>query len=595
MLRVGIGAAVIIVAGLSASAIYSALKARQLVDQARSIISEITSTPKHVLSANGRASTAQMIAKADSDVIEAQHTLDVSPGVWAMWALPYLHSQRQAAVNLLANVHTTAETGKQLLATVNQLAAASHGTTVAIPQLQQLHNEVAAARTRLYPLTQVPSGLLPQFPFLNHAVNAFNRQELHLTSLLSDGDQLTRYALTFLGANGPRTYFLAAENNAEMRDQGAVLSYALINAHNGTFDVGSDSSVGNIRLTSPAPVTMSPGMQAVFGSWNPTQTWQSTNATADYPWSGADMQAMYQQATGQHVDGVLALDVPGLAQLLKLVGPVSVPGISQPVTSANVSAILLHDLYVGAPVQSQAERRDLISTVARATVDKMKTEHVDIAAFANALAKDVAGRHLLAWDDSPTNEATITKFGGSGAVNTVDANRAFHVAVEDGSANKLDYYVRVSVSEQVLVMPDGSADVTTSVTSRNTAPAGQAPSYQLGPDNVNTSVPGQYIGLVFLWGPHGSTQYGSVGESGLRLSQTVENLLPQQSATQQFLTVIPHAVQQGRLTLAFIPQPRLTPDPLTVSVQAPGWNVGGSTDLTTTLTKNRIYSWTLSR
>ena len=48
----------------------------------------------------------------------------------------------------------------------------------------------------------------------------------------------------------------------------------------------------------------------------PTQTWQSVNTTADFPFSGTAMQAMYAQAGGGHVDGVVALDVNTLASLL---------------------------------------------------------------------------------------------------------------------------------------------------------------------------------------------------------------------------------------------------------------------------------------
>ena len=48
---------------------------------------------------------------------------------------------------------------------------------------------------------------------------------------------------------------------------------------------------------------------------------------------------MYGEAAVQHVDGVLALDVPAVASLLELTGPVSVAGISEPVTAANVSDI----------------------------------------------------------------------------------------------------------------------------------------------------------------------------------------------------------------------------------------------------------------
>src|SRR5579884_3713734 len=105
----------------------------------------------------------------------------------------------------------------------------------------------------------------------------------------------------------------------------------------------------------------------------------------------------------------------------------------------------------------------------------MKHEHVDTAAFVDALANDVAGRHLLAWDDVPANQATIRRFGGSGAVDTTDPSRTFHVAVEDGSANKMDYYTRITEDEQVTVTASGDAVVTTKVTTANLAPAGQPP------------------------------------------------------------------------------------------------------------------------
>ena len=551
---------VLVALGLAASAVYSVLKAKDSLDQARQIVSEVTSNPDHLLSPKNRAATMRLINQADADVAQAQHTLNDSPGVWAMWALPYLHTQRQVVLNLLADVRTTAQTGQTLLASVDRLAATSHGTTIALPELRQLHAQVAVAHKTLAPLSHQSGGLFPLLPPIGHALAAFDRQEAHLTSLLSDGTQLTNYAMTFLGANGPRTYFLAAENNAEMRDQGAVLSYSLVSTNNGTFRVGSASSVGNLTLSSPAPVPMSAGLQAVFGAWNPTQIWQSTNATAEFPWTGEDLSAMYTQSTGQHVDGVMALDVPGLEQLLQLVGPVNVPGIDGPITASNVAPILLHDLYVGLPPQSsQVERQDLLSSVAKAVFDKMQQGHVDVAAFANALAHDAAGRHLLAWDSVAANEATIRKFGGSGAIDTQDPTRTFHVAVENGGASKMDYYIKVSVSEQVTLTSSGDAEVQTSITTTNSAPAGQAPSYQLGPDYVNTTVPGEYNGRIFLWAPRGAIQYGSVPESGLSLLQSSEDVLPQQAQTVEFFTIIPNAVQNGQLHLVFVPQPRLVP------------------------------------
>ena len=166
-----------------------------------------------------------------------------------------------------------------------------------------------------------------------------------------------------------------------------------------------------------------PGCKQVFGGYQPTLIWQSADATAGFPWTGGDLQAMYAQATGQHVNGVLALDVPAVASLLELTGPVTVPGIARPVTAANVSAILLNQLYNGIPVNT--ERHDELTAVARAVVDQLSKEKVDLATLANTLSQDVAGRHLLVWDEVPSYQATLVKFGGAGAIDGTTTHGRF--------------------------------------------------------------------------------------------------------------------------------------------------------------------------
>jgi hypothetical protein len=89
----------------------------------------------------------------------------------------------------------------------------------------------------------------------------------------------------------------------------------------------------------------------------------------------------------------------------------------------------------------------------------------------------------------------------------------------------------------------------------------------LGPDPYGTTAhPGDYLGWVLLWGPSGSIQPLGVAESGLIVSQATVLVPAGQTASTHFVTVIPHAVSQGTLTLRFVPQPRLTPEMLSVTV-----------------------------
>jgi hypothetical protein len=272
---------------------------------------------------------------------------------------------------------------------------------------------------------------------------------------------------------------------------------------------------------------------------------------------------------------------------------VTVPGIPEAITAQNASDVLLNQLYAELPPNSsQGPRHEEISAVASQVFHQLGTEKVDVIALARTLATEVGGRHLLLWDEVPQYEQTIRNLGASGEIDTDEPTRTFHVAVENATATKLDYFVDVAVSDTVVISPKGTAAIETSVKLTNHAPAGQAPSYQLGPDGINSDVPGEYVGRVFLWAPRGSQQKGSVAESGLRLAPEIDlPVLPGQSATATFETTIPDAIHNNELKLIFQPQPRLTPESLSVRIIASG------TQTTThaSLTKTTKLSWNFTR
>jgi len=123
----------------------------------------------------------------------------------------------------------------------------------------------------------------------------------------------------------------------------------------------------------------------------------------------------------------------------------------------------------------------------------------------------------------------------------------------------------------------------------------QPPSYQYGPDDVNSFTPGQYVARVFLWGPRGADVPDSTAESGLLLTQSHFSLLAHQSNKVTFATEIPHAVTDGHLTLRLVPQGRLRPDQLTVHLSAPGWSIAGSTSRSMAWSSTQTLHWGLSR
>jgi hypothetical protein len=299
------------------------------------------------------------------------------------------------------------------------------------------------------------------------------------------------------------------------------------------------------------------------------------NGTADFSWTGATAAAMFKKATGITVNAVIALDVPTMAALVGVTGPLTIPGIPEELTSANFSTVVLHDLYAQYPVGTQVPRKTELNAIATALLQRLRSARHDQVSYLRALAGQIPGRHLLLWSADPSVERAIVQLGASGKVDTVLPKRTFHVAVESAVAAKLDYYVSVHESFDVTVLPSGDAWVATTVTVHNAAPAGQAPSYQLGPDNINSHVPGEYVSNICLWSPAGSKVIGGMLESGLVLNGFSTFVFAQHSTSTPFSTYLPLAVVGGKFVLHLVPQPTLNPATVSVSVHGVGWAVSG--------------------
>jgi hypothetical protein len=308
------------------------------------------------------------------------------------------------------------------------------------------------------------------------------------------------------------------------------------------------------------------------------------------------MQDMYHQATGQSVDGVIALDVPALSALLSVVGPVTVPDISVQITAANAGTVILHDLYDSFPVSQQVVRKELLSEVVTEVVNRLSAGSFDPLPLAQQLATAADGGHMRVWSGDSLEETTLERVGLGGGPGVVQADRTFHLAVENRNATKLDYYVKTAAEQQVTITSNGTAIVRTTVVVYNGAPLGAKPSYQLGPDGFSTTQPGEYWAWVLLWGPSGANQPESVPESGLQVSQTIlERIFAGQTRQTVFITVIPNAVRDGKLQLRYVPQARLTPPALSVTIQAPGWKIGGKPTFAGSWNRTINLTWDMHR
>jgi hypothetical protein len=601
------GGLFVIAAILVAAGVRDLLAAKSRLAAAKATLDQIVSHPTVMNTADGRAATTQELSFAVDEVAVARRIVDGSFSLNLLRFLPVASSQRSGLLRLVDDSSTALTTGHDLVVQADQLVAEGkvNGAHVPLASLSAFESDLRSAGTTIAGLNRHSSSL---FGPLGASRRQFDTLAATTgTRLINDADAI-HVGQQLLGSGGARHYFVALENDAEMRDQGAILSYALVTADAGHVQVTQHGSLltpiqvpgkatgATLLLKSPASTAIPPGTATVFGSIAPTATWQSVNATADFDFTAQAIQDMYHQATGQSVDGVIALDVPALSALLRVVGPVTVPDINEQITADNAGTVILHDLYNSFPAGQQAVRKELLSEVVTEVVNRLSAGSFDPLPLAQQLATAAAGGHMRVWSDVGSEEKTLERVGLGGGPGVIRPDRTFHMAVENRNASKVDYFVQTATQQQVTITATGTAIVRTVVTVGNGAPVGAQPSYQLGPDGFGTTQPGEYWAWVLFWGPSGADQPGSVSESGLRLNQTVlDRIYAGQSRQAVFITVIPNAVRGGKLDLRYVPQPRLAPPALSVTIQAPGWTIGGSPTWAGSWDRTLTLSWSLHR
>ncbi len=295
---------------------------------------------------------------------------------------------------------------------------------------------------------------------------------------------------------GPRRYLVLAANNAEMRNgSGMFLEAGVATFANGAFSVGPMQSTEVFNLPAGA-VPMSPTLASLWGWTLPNQFWFDLATTPRFDETAPLAAQMWQAATGQSVDGVLAVDPVGLEALLKAQGPIQVGG--RQLSGDNLVSYLLEDQYDSFPSgpTGSENRRDQLGSVAQAAVDALATRPWDATALVSHLTAVGTGRHVLAWAKDPVEERAWRAAGIDGSL----TSDSLAVSVMNFGGNKLDPYLSVDARLTVTPGPNGTSLVQVHLQLHNGAPADLNP-YAAGPNSNTSLVAGEYQGILAVNSP----------------------------------------------------------------------------------------------
>jgi hypothetical protein len=308
-------------------------------------------------------------------------------------------------------------------------------------------------------------------------------------------EPLLRSLPRLVGADGPRTYLLAMLNPSELRySGGGALSFTTLQFADGLATFGKSVNVDDILaqgdLQRWPPVTGNP--------FHPRPAQRVTNATFS-PWwsvSGEELLRGYREAfPGPAFNGMIAIDLQGLASLFKITGPIDMPSFGE-ITSDNLVQTLGGSY---GNFDSIEERHQLNAELVPAFRQQF-FEGGQMSEKVKSLAESAKGRHFVVYFRNPAVERRFARLGLTGNLSPTSYDY-LGVFSQNLNGSKTDYWQHRDVTSTIRLHPDGSAQANLHVAISN-----QAPPYDLSVPDPGFGYTTKYLGTrVALFLPRQST------------------------------------------------------------------------------------------
>lgn len=430
--------------------------------------------------------TARKFAEAESHFTVAQRRLE-GPLVSLGLGIPGLSTNLHAARSLISEGRRLAATGSDIARMVDGAQIKVQGGRVPVGDVRALGPKLASAAAAMRQAERALERMDHPFlaPPIDRAVDEIRERVVKERPTLERAAAGVRLLPDMVGAETPRRYFLAFQNNTELRGSGGLIgNFAVVVADGGRLRVERFGRLGELNNAGvhPRHTNLPREFLERWRRFNPTQFWQQINVSPDFPTTGRAITEVFPQSGGVAVDGVIAIDPVGLSSLLTLTGPVMVEGWPEPISSANVVDVTLRDAYARFTVEE--ERVAFLGQVSQRVAEAFtRADLGNPPQVIAALSQATRHRHLMVYMVDAGEQRLMGRLGADGAVPEVSGDSVLAVN-QNLAANKVDYYLRRKVKYDVTVEPDGDDATVTgrvAVTLTNGAPSSGAPQSVIGP------------------------------------------------------------------------------------------------------------------
>lgn len=283
---------------------------------------------------------------------------------------------------------------------------------------------------------------------------------------------------TLLGNPEPVRYLLLFQNDAELRPTGGFLTaYATLNVLRGKITPGVSEDIysldSSFRGKVPAPEPIKKYLPLVY-------TWylRDMNLSPDFKVSMDTFTKYYNQTPiAPEVDAVIGVDTDFMVSLLKILGPIGVPGYggkfsaeTDPRCDCPQVIYELENIITRPTYEIREGRKSILGPLMNSMLRNiMGSPKAKWAEFFTAFTDSIREKHLLMYFFKEERQQAVEALGAAGRINSYEGDY-LHINDTNFAGAKSNLFVEQEVAQDITVNADGSLTKKLTLTYRNPAP-----------------------------------------------------------------------------------------------------------------------------
>lgn len=310
---------------------------------------------------------------------------------------------------------------------------------------------------------------------LRERVNSLTGKMLAYEDVIKKGRASALLLPEIIGLNGKKTYLILLQNNMELRPGGGFIgSFARLGFEGGKLkklevnDVYAADGQLKIHVEPPKEIKDDLGQKDWY--------LRDSNYEPDFPTNARQAEWFYTKETGESVDGVIALDVSALENLLQVVGPLDLADYNEKVTSENLFEKAITHAEQGFFPGSQ-EKKTFLTALTLELFNKIFfLPKQNWPGIVGALGISLQEKHFNVYLEDPKLFSYLNSQGWTGAMPTgltKNDNEVidFLAPVEANlGANKANYYIDRSYKLETAIGKDGEISHKLKISYTNRSP-----------------------------------------------------------------------------------------------------------------------------